>query len=149
MASLPSTISIAVRCVRLPAKCAGEPVFLGIQQEREVVNIVPGSMGEAPFTPEFRVADFEGSPNFLGPYAQGPRDERFFYLSWGKGDSAPTFGMFRRLKVHLSHLTWNHINAAVRRGEPLRVTIDMTDRCGHPLCGSAWPDNPAVSWTQR
>lgn len=112
-----------------------------------MVNIVPAAVGKMVFTPDFRVTDFDGVPNFIGPYAQGPRDERFFYLSWGRGGSTPTFQMFRRLKVHLSHLTWKQIKAATRRGEPLRIAIDMTDRCGQPLCGSAWPDDPAVSWT--
>lgn len=130
MASLPSNIIVEVRCIRLPAACAGEAVYLGIQRDRDVVNIVPASVGKAVFTPDFRLTDFDGEPNFHGPYAQGPRDERFFYLSWGRGGSASTFQMFRRLKVHLSHLTWKHIKGATRRGEPLRVTIDMTDRCG-------------------
>lgn len=135
--------------MRLPERCGGEPVFLGIQQGREVENIVPATVGETTFNPEFRLADVDGAPNFLGPYAQGPRDERFFYLAWGKGGSGPTFRMFRRLKVHLSHLTWKHITTAERRGEPLRVTIDMTDGRGEPFCASARPDHPAVAWTQR
>lgn len=147
MASLPSSITVEVRCIRLPAACAGEAVYLGIQRDRDVVNIVPAAVGKTVFTPDFRLTDLRGVPNFLGPYAQGPRDERFFYLSWGRGSSAPTFQMFRRLKVHLSHLAWKHIKAAARRGEPLRVMIDMTDRCGQPLCASAWADDPAVSWT--
>ena len=124
-------------------------MFLGVQRGCEVVDITPAAVGEATFTPDFRLEDFDGVPNVLGSYAQGRRDERFFYLSWGKGESGATFEMFRRLKVHLSHLTWNHLRAHARRNAPLRVTIDMTDRCGGPLCGSAWPDNPAVSWRLR
>ena len=110
------------------------------------MEIVPATVGEATFKPEFRLADHDGVPNFLGPFAQGPRNERFFYLSWGNETSGSNFQMFRRLKVHLSHLTWSHIRGAGRRGALLRVTIDMTDRCGGPLCASAWPDNPAVTW---
>ena len=57
-----------------------------------------------------------------------------------------TFGMFRRLKVHLSHLTWADIKTATDRSQPLRVKISMKDRRGEPLCASVRPDNPALSW---
>ena len=124
----------------------GAAVYLGIQKGREVADITAAKAGQATFKPEFRLADADGAPNFLGPYAQGPRDERFFYLSWGRSDSASAFQMFRRLKVHLSHISWKHIKAATRCKLPLRVTIDATDRCGGPLCASARPDNPAVVW---
>jgi len=146
MSSLPTSIAVEVRCTRLPAVRDGVPVYLGIQQGRAVVEITPGKVGEAIFRPEFRLVDADGAPNFLGPYAQGPRDERFFYLSWGKGATTADFRMFRRLKVHLSHLQWKQIASAARRDEPLRVTIDATDKNGGPLCASAWPDNPAVDW---
>ncbi|MEO6568713.1 MAG: DUF5990 family protein [Opitutaceae bacterium] len=146
MPFLPTNIAVEVRCTRLPPVWEGEPIYLAIQNGREVVNITPAKLGRAIFKPEFRLAEANGAPNFLGPYAQGPRDERFFYLSWGKGGTAADFQMFRRLKVHLSHLQWKQIVSAAERGVPLRVTIDATDRCGGPLCASAWPDNPAVEW---
>lgn len=146
MRSLPSALALEIRCQRLPAACAGAPVYLGIQHRHDVIGIVPASLGKAAFTAEFRLTDTNGSPNFLGPFAQGPRHERFFYLSWGTGATNETFGMFRRLKVHLSQLTWRQISAASRRKKPLRVTLDLTDACSQPLCGSAWPDHPAVTW---
>jgi hypothetical protein len=146
MSALAESITVEVRCNRLPPMWDGATVYLGIQKGREVIDITAAKTGKAIFKPQFRLADADGAPNFLGPYAQGPRDERFFYLSWGRSDSASDFQMFRRLKVHLSHLGWKQIKAAARGEVPLRVTIDTTDRCGGPLCASVWPDNPAVLW---
>ncbi len=145
-AALPAAIEIAVSCVDLPPHCGAGPIYLAVQRGKEVVDITPASAGQADFRLSFRLEDREGAPNFLGPYAQGSADERFFYLSWGTGDSPAMFGMFRRLKVHLSTLTWSEIKAAAKRQAPLQVRIKMTDRCGGPLCASAWPDHPAVAW---
>jgi len=47
-----------------------EPVYLGIQRGREVVDPVPADRPEATFKAEFRIGRRPGgAPNFLGPYA--------------------------------------------------------------------------------
>lgn len=131
-------LTIEVLCERLPSQCLPhEPIFLGIQKGREVVAVVPASQGRAVFHPKFRVTTVDSQPNFLGPYAQGKREERFFYLSWGTKLSDGQFEMFRRLKVHLSHLSLARIRKAAKPGGSIRVTLDMTDACGGALCGSA------------
>lgn len=107
---------------------------------------MPAATGKTVFSPEFRLADAGGVPNFLGPFAPGPRQERFFYLSWGEGDTGSTFAMFRRLKVHLSHLTWRDIRAAEKRARSLKVILKMTDACGGPRCASVWPGDLGVTW---
>lgn len=146
MGAKPLSICIEVRCERIPSACAGVPVYLGIQSGRDVVQIVPGKIGRVLFAPEFRLKDKGDQPNFLGPFAQGSRDERFIYLSWGHGKTGPHFKMFRRLKLHLSHLRWSHLETAASRNAPLRVTIDLTDECGNPRCASVRSDHPAVAW---
>lgn len=148
-APLPASVALEVRCIRIPNTFDGAAVHLGVQRQREPVDIVAPASGEAAFSLEFRLGPDGGTPNFLGPYAQGDRTERFFYLTWGRGASAATFRMFRRLKVHLSHLTWRHIESSVRRNRPLQVTIDLTDSSGGPRCGSAWSDDPGISWDLR
>lgn len=56
-----------------------EPVYLGIQRDKEVVEQVPADRREVIFYPEFRVGEKpDGAPNFLGPYAQGRPADRFF-----------------------------------------------------------------------
>src|SRR4051812_37362234 len=89
----PTSIEIAVACVDLPAEHEGMPIYLAAQQGREVVNITLAKQRKADFTLEFRLGHRGKAPNFLGPYAQGPADERFFYLAWGKGMTPVMFGM--------------------------------------------------------
>ena len=63
-----------------------EPVYLGIQCGKEVIDQVSADRREVVFYPEFKVGKKpDGSPNFLGPYAQGRPADRFFYLILGCG----------------------------------------------------------------
>ena len=56
-----------------------EPVYLGIQRGKEVIEQVSADRREVVFYPEFRVGEKpDGAPNFLGPYAQGRPADRFF-----------------------------------------------------------------------
>jgi hypothetical protein len=49
-----------------PPRPVKDPVFVGIQRGREVVEAVPASAKTVTFTPEFRVAKSPGgAPNFL------------------------------------------------------------------------------------
>lgn len=147
MGTQPSSIVIEVRCKNLPATFEGTPILVGLQRgDKEVIEITPASAGQAVFRPEFRLADADGVPNFLGPFSQGPKQERFFYLSWGRSSIHASFHSFRRLKVHLSHLTWTQLTAATARKKPLRVTIDLTDAKGGPLCASVRADHPNLAW---
>lgn len=148
MPTLPPTIAVTVKCVDLPPAFSGHPTFLGVQREHEVEQIVSGGTKKAEFRVEFRLQDADGVPNFLGPYAQGTKAERFFYLTWGTSASAASFGMFRRLKVHLSHLTSRDILAVQKNGRALQVTLHLTDKRGEPRCASVWHDDPGVIWGQ-
>jgi len=132
-----------------PAACApsaaGESVYVGVQSGREVVAEVRADAREAVFDLEFRVGERkDGTPNFLGPFAQGPVDDRFFYISWGVGPQPGRTRMFRRLKIRLGHLEWTQIRRAARSGKPIEVTLRLTDARGAPLCGSVPPTH--VAW---
>lgn len=128
-----------------PARPVKDPVFLGIQRGREVIEQVPGDAKTATFTPEFRVEKKkDGTPNFLGPFAQGTADDRFFYLSWGVKDAQGAFHMFRRLKIRLGHLDTKRVQRACRSGEPITVKLRLTDAKGGPLC--ATPHPPNIEW---
>jgi hypothetical protein len=139
-------LTIEVVCENLPGReyreARGEPavrrdVHLGVQEGEAVVGAVPADAERAVFTPVFRVAPLpDGKTNFLGPFAKGSPRERFFYLSWVARDDGGRLAMFRRLKVHLSHLPWSRVEAAARSGESLAVRLSMTDGKGGPLCGS-------------
>jgi hypothetical protein len=72
----------------------------------------------------------------VGPFAKGTPTQRFFYLAWAVKEEGDKLTMFGRAKVHLSHLGWSKVEESVRSGEPLSVTLSMTDTHGGPRCGS-------------
>lgn len=122
-----------------------EPVHVGIQRGNEVVEAVPANRKRVVFEPTFRVAPLpDGKTNFLGHYAKGTPTERFFYLSWGVKNEQGKLTMFRRAKIHLSHLQWSQVEEAIGSNKVLSVTLSLTDKCGAPRCGSLWGD--AVRW---
>lgn len=140
-------LTIEVVCTDLPGiRFADyEPVFLGIQEGADVIEAVPGDAKRAVFKPVFRIGkQADGSPNFLGPFAKGPPQQRFFYLSWGVMHGDQRFEMFRRAKIHLSHLRWEHIKKAIARETALKVRLKVTGTMGDPLCGSVRGAN--IEW---
>lgn len=114
-----------------------EPVYVGIQRGDEVIEAVPASRQRVVFEPRFRVAPLPGGKtNFLGPFAKGTPTQRFFYLSWVVKDEDGSLIMFRRAKIHLSHLSWSEVEKAIHSGKPLSVTLSLTDPSGAPRCAS-------------
>ena len=147
-------LKLKVMCSRLPGlrfedpykhePRVKEPVYLGIQRGTEVIEQVPADRHRVVFHPEFRIGkQSDGSPNFLGPYAQGRPRDRFFYLSWGVKRS-DRFSMFRRLKIRLTHLEWPEIEQALESDEPIVVRLKLTDDLGGPACGT--PDDSRITW---
>jgi len=144
-------LTIEVVCQNLPGNCFTDehgdspknvgPIYLGIQKGNDVIEIVPGGREQATFHPTFRVIrQSDGSPNFLGPFAKGTAQERFFYLSWGVVDEDGLFAMFRRAKIHLNHLSWDQVETAMNQNRAIRVVIGMTGTKGDPICASIRSD---------
>ena len=141
-------LTIEVICTELPGiRFADyEPVYLGIQQGVDVIDAVPGDQKRVVFKPVFRIGKQpDGSPNFLGPFAHGPAQQRFFYLSWGVMHQNQRFEMFRRAKIHLSQLRWEQIQKAISRETALKVTLKLTGTKGDPVCGSVKGAN--IEWS--
>lgn len=149
---LTGDLTIQVVCRNLPGTCfldprnpaaeKREPVYLGIQKGNEVIEAVPADRKQVTFRPTFKIArQPDGSPNFLGPFAKGTPQERFFYLSWGVMDKKGEFEMFRRAKIHLNHLTWEQVCVALSADRPLKVVINMTGKKGDPVCASIRKDS--------
>ena len=61
-----------------------------------------------------------GRPNFLGPYASGPADDRFVYLAWR---SILRAVWINRVKARLADIDWPLIEAAQGR----RLSADLSD----------------------
>lgn len=131
---------------REPDGTVREPVYLGIQKGRSVVESVPADRSSVEFAPVFTIRKGRsGSLDFFGPFAQGKPGERFFYLSWGVRKSPGELEMFRRLKVSLSHLEPRDVEAAARSGTGMTVRIRLTDEQGAPLC--ATPPPGYIHWS--
>lgn len=142
-----SELTIEVTCTDLPGISFADyqPVYLGIQRGSDVIEAVPGDTKRVVFKPVFRIGkQADGSPNFLGSFAQGTPRQRFFYLSWGVMHEDRRFEMFRRAKIHLSHIGWEHIQKAMSTGTPLKVTLKLTGQKGDPVCASV--RGPHIEW---
>jgi hypothetical protein len=123
-----------------------EPVHVGVQRRKEVVDLVPGDAAEAVFDFDVDVVD---GPDFRGPYVHGKRGQRFLYLSWGyASDGGGTdFEMFRRAKLHLSAIDDGLVGEAAAGGGVLEGRLSLTDGRGGPRCASVRP--PLVEWRVR
>jgi Family of unknown function (DUF5990) len=110
-------VRLRVICI-LPPKPEEYGAEFGLQDNSTTQDWVihPGKAqanGDIHFECECRVRRNArtGEPNFLGPFVQGEAAKRFIYLSWrpkgwrpGQPDSGATW--VRRMKVHLSSITW-------------------------------------------
>ncbi len=131
-------IIIQIQCRKLPGTRFEQrtAVRLGIQKRREVIDDVPADADCVTFRAVLKVAESgTAKPNFLGPYVHGKPDDRFLYLCWGEWTERGWDG-FRRAKVSLKSLGWDRLNEAWGNGEPIKLTVEMTDTKGGPRCGS-------------
>ena len=83
-----------------------------------------------------------GNPNFLGDFVHGKPDERFLYLSWRPKDCRPVQPAMgssrwsRRMKIHLSGITWQQIEEATQAGGVLEASVQGTGKDGGTSCAS-------------
>ena len=78
-----------------------------------------------------------GTPNFLGAFAQGPKNARFIYVNSGTyaGQTGSSWG--RRAKISLMKITSEQVESVLRSpGSKLEVSINGTGRDGGPVCAS-------------
>lgn len=78
----------------------------------------------------------ETRPNFLGKYAQGPKDARFVYVNSGTyADQHSIWG--RRAKISLMNITGEQIQTVVSKaGMILQTEFEGIGRDGGPTCAS-------------
>lgn len=81
----------------------------------------------------------DGGPNFLGPFAQGPPDERFVYLDIGTYAGQTGTPWSRRLKIPLRGITWKSIEQAARSSQTLEARVPGTGKDGGPSCATIKP----------
>jgi Family of unknown function (DUF5990) len=91
---------------------------------------------------EFTVRAKQGEddvPTFLGPFAQGPADQRFVYVDIGTYAGQSETQWSRRLKIPLSGITWQMVDQAANSSTALEARIQGTGRDGGPSCGTVKP----------
>jgi hypothetical protein len=119
---------IRMRLVRdddTPPSPDGSACRFGLQdKEGRIVEAARDANGRFRFDFELVVKSGpEGRPVFTGPFASGPREERFVYLSWQRLDGR---GYVNRIKARLKDVDWPLIRAAQESGKVLEA--DMSGR---------------------
>jgi hypothetical protein len=78
--------------------------------------------------------DKDGAPDFSGPFVQGPRGDRYFYIDIGTYAGQVSTCWSRRLKVPLSRITWD----LIKSNSTLIADIPGTASDGGPSCAYSW-----------
>ena len=115
-------------------------VDFGLQKGRgsdyETIQTQRSNEKDLSFQCEVRVSRGEnGSPNFLGPFAQGPTGQRFIYIDIGTYAGQTETCWSRRLKIPLSGITWQMIDGAKR----LETHVPGAGKDGSPACATVKP----------
>jgi len=78
-----------------------------------------------------------GAPRFTGPFAQGPAQERFVYITIGTMAGDPQSCWSRRAKIHLSEISWSVVEEAQSTpGSVIAGRFAGTGKKGEPACAS-------------
>lgn len=80
----------------------------------------------------------DGSPNFLGSFAQGPASGRFIYLNIGTSAGQTNTPWSRRLKVPLRDIKWETLTK-VTASQLLETRVTGTAPDGSPTCATVKP----------
>jgi hypothetical protein len=78
-----------------------------------------------------------GAPNFLGPYAQGSRADRFLYVNAGTSAGQPGSCWTRRAKIKTAGIGWDLVEETLATpGAVLEARVRGTGRDGGPCCAT-------------
>ena len=140
-------ITVEIVCTELP-RTGATSLHLGIQRGQEITDVASADSKRIVFKPVLRARrNADGCVNFLGPFAQGPKSERFIYLNWVTANGQLLTGMVGRIKLHLNHIKWAAVERAAAGSKPLRVTLALTNAKGKPVMASVRPD--VAQWEVR
>jgi hypothetical protein len=134
---------IEIVCTNLPGEewDGHRTLGLGIQRDDEIIEVASAASARVVFRPVLRTRrNTDGSANFLGAFAHGPRTERFIYLVWAIVQDKRLVTMVGRIKLHLNHIKWASVEKAAGGKKPIRVTLALTNSKGKPVMASVRPD---------
>src|SRR5436853_754503 len=99
-------------------------VVMQVQRgKNELLPPVKQSAEELIFEFPLTVDLSSGSPNFLGPYAQGPKDARFIYINSGTYAGQADTPWARRAKLTLMNVTSRQVQQILADGGRLEVSF--------------------------
>lgn len=112
-------------------------VAMKVQRGRDELLTGVANKGDLTFQFEISVDNTGTAPNFLGKYAQGPKDARFVYVNSGTyaGEHLSKWG--RRAKISLMTITKGQVNELI--ADPtaiLEASFNGTGKDGGPTCAS-------------
>ena len=141
--------TMRIECHNLPDPAPwGGRLLLGTQLRKDphdVVEVAAG--GSAVFQAEFDVTSADGVRDHRGPFVQGPKGDRFLYLTWGTGEGGEPgddFGMVMRAKLKLNDLSDAQLDAAIA-GKTIVASVEGVLPNGHPSCGTL--KAPTIEWS--
>lgn len=131
--SMKQIVHLRIRVLR-PLK----GVSMKVQKGKSDLIAAVSAAGDA-LTFEFpiEVETKDGTPNFLGKFAQGPKQERFVYVN--SGSYAGQWGTLwnRRAKISLMSITQLQIENVIEDGSLcLETEFEGIGRDGGPTCAS-------------
>jgi hypothetical protein len=120
-------------------------VLMGVQKGRDEL-MQPLRVSEAGLSFEFEISvDVAGdSLNFLGKFAQGPKNARFVYVNSGTYAGQVQTVWARRAKLSLMSITRKQIEDVIENQKSLlETTMPGIGRDGGPTCASV----KDIKWT--
>ena len=106
----------------------------------EVTQTQRSKTGDLQFEFSARVKEGkDGQPSFLGPFVQGPPQERFVYLDIGTYAGQTDTPWSRRLKIPLRGITWDVVKQVSRGTNVLEASVPGTGKDGSPTCATVKP----------
>ena len=79
----------------------------------------------------------DGTANFTGAFAHGPRAKRFVYLTY-QARERETWSIFQRIKVSLKAISWEQVEAALATDRVLQAKVSGLQSGTAPLLDGCW-----------
>ena len=112
----------------------------GSGNDYEVTQKQRSTAGDLRFDFAARVKEGkDGQLVLLGPFVQGPPQDRFVYLDIGTYAGQTDTQWSRRLKVPLRGITWDAVKQASRAGHCLETRVPGRGKDGSPSCATVKP----------
>ena len=111
-------------------------VTMRVQKGKDEL-LEPNSISGSGLSFEFEISvDVGDELNFLGKFAQGPKDSRFVYVNSGTYAGQAHTAWARRAKLSLMSITKQQIQSAIDEGSFIETTMPGVGRDGGPTCAS-------------